>query len=238
MASSRRPGLRPRCRLALALLALVAVPLNGVVAQEQGETDGGPEGIVASEEYWAGLIAFKARDYEAALTAWQELLAANPDANVVLLRMAETHRALGNGAAEEASLKRLLATDPDNVGVTLTLAQAYIRADREADADRLFAEILAADPDNASMHVGVGDTYLKERRHKSALASYDRALAMDPELAVLHKQIGLAHVQGRDLAEAAAAFEKFLEMEPPDSGDAENIRKLLEAVEAQQGTTQ
>jgi hypothetical protein len=31
--------------LALALLALAAVPLNGVVAQEQGETDGGPEGI-------------------------------------------------------------------------------------------------------------------------------------------------------------------------------------------------
>ena len=83
------------------------------------------------------------------------------------------------------------------------------------------------------LHVGIGDTYLKERRHESALASYNRALAIDPDLAVAQKQAGFAHIQGRDFAAAATAFGKFLEIESVDAADAEIVRRLLEAVEAQ-----
>lgn len=224
--------------LALALFTAPAGQASGAVSQEQGEANAGTQAIVDSPEYAAALIVFKARDYEAALAAWQELVAANPDAAILWLRIAEVHQALGNSAAEEAALKRFLGADPGNHEVTFLLAQNYLRAEREADATRLFGEVIAADPDNALLHVGVGDTYLQERRYELALASYGRALAMDPELATAHKQIGLARVQGRDLTGAAAAFQKFLKMEPPGSADAENIGKLLEAIEAQQETAQ
>ncbi len=233
MADSRRVHRIGCSCIVIALCVLTAGQLRGATSQEQESPTSSTGDLVDSAEYAAGLSAFQARDYETALTAWQELLTANPDTNVVLLRIAEAHRALGNGAAEEAALKRVLASDPANVGVTLTLAQAYLRADRQDDASRLFEEVLANEPDNALLHVGIGDTYLKERRHESALASYNRALAIDPDLAVAQKQAGFAHIQGRDFAAAATAFGKFLEIESVDAADAEIVRRLLEAVEAQ-----
>ncbi len=234
---SRRPQLRDCFRFALALLTLTAGQLSAAPSQEPGGTTGEVEDVVETEEYQAGLIAVKARDHEAALEQWQKLLEANPTANIVLLRLAESHRALGNDAAEVAALKRYLGADP-NVGVSLTLARTYLRAGSDDAADRLFAELLARHPGDATVLVGVGDIYLKEQRNDLALATFSQALAIDPGLAVVHKQVGLAHVQARDLSSAAAAFEVFLELEPSDSGDAEIVRMLLEAVEAQLATAQ
>ena len=217
----------------LALCVLVAGQLSATMLQERVGTNSGVKDVVDSEEYRAGVSAFKARDYEAALAKWQELLGAKPIPNVVLLRVAEAHRALGNSAAEEVTLKRLLKADPSATTASLMLARNYIRADRESDAEAVFEELLADEPGNALLHVGVGDTYMKERRHESALASYRRALAIDPNLAVAQKQVGFAHVQGRDLAYAVAAFERFLQKEPADTDDAEIVRRLLEAIGAQ-----
>ena len=224
--------------LALALCTLAVGELSGATLQEQDDTNSGMGDVVDSEQYRAGVSAFKARDYEAALAEWRELLAASPVPNVVLLRVAEAHRALGNSAAEEVALKRVLKADPGATTASFMLAQNYIRADREDDAEGLFEQLLANESDNALLHVGVGDTYMKERRHESALVSYRQALAIDPNLAVAQKQVAFAHVQGRDLAGAVAAFERFLEMEPTDTDDAEIVRRLLDAIEAQLATQQ
>ncbi len=233
MAKSGRLQFRTCFCVALALLMLAAGQLSAAEVQDQDGANSGTEDVVDSEEYRAGVSAFKTRDYEAALAKWQELLAADPVPNVVLLRVAEAHRALGNSAAEEVALKRVLKADPDSRTASFMLAQSYLRADRQDDAEALFEKLLADEPDNALLHVGIGDTYMKERRHESALASYRRALAIDPNLAVAQKQVGFAHVQGRDLAGAVAAFERFLEMEPTDTDDAEIVRRLLDAIEAQ-----
>ncbi len=235
---SRRPQLWGCFRFALALLTLTAGQLGAAPSQEPGATIGEAGDVVETEEYRAGLIAVKARDHEAALEQWQKLLEANPASGIVLLRLAESHRALGNSAAAEAALKRILDADPENVAVAFMLAHAYMRTEREDDADQLFSEVLARYPGDASIHVGIGDTYLKEQRYEPALAAYLQALTIDPELAVAQKQVGLAHIQGRDLGAAAVAFQRYLVLEPADSDDAEIVRRLLEALEAQQVSEQ
>lgn len=209
------------------------VRLEKTTLQVASVAGGTIEGAREEEAYWAGTDAFEAGDHATAVARWEEFLVANPEANAVLLRIAEAHNAAGNAAGELDALERLVGADPENITAMFLLARARVGQGEIEQALSLFNEVAERDPENASLYYNIAEIYFEQRAADEAVSFYERALAIDPQMAAAYKQMGFAHINGGNLEAAAQAFRRFLEIEPEDSTDAALVRDVLSAVEEQ-----
>jgi Tfp pilus assembly protein PilF len=186
------------------------------------------------ENYRAGVAAFEAGDYAAALTSWNTFLADNPEAFPVWLRVAEAHVRLDDTAAAAAAYERVLALDGENQTALFMIAALKANTGELDEALGYFERVVAQDPENASLYYNIGEIYFQQSFSDEAITFYLRALEIDPAYADAHKQVGFAYVNTRQLDMAIASFERYLELVPADGEDAAIVGGLLEALKESQ----
>ena len=186
------------------------------------DADPAPEAAAALQR---GDAAAAAKDFRAALFAYQDALRAAPDNLEALVKAAQAYARLGHDDEASAQWTRALALDPRNAAALEGLAAA-----RERRA------ALAQDDSAAHYTAAVG--LIRARKFDEGAAELDRALAQKPHFAVALVARGSARVgQGRfddALADYAAARREDPRLAAPLLGLAEAYRGLGQREKAAQ----
>ena len=172
-----------------------------------------------------GDAAFAARDFRAALFAWQDALRISPDHLEALVKAGQAYARLGHDEEAIAQWTRALGIDPQNA-----TAREGIAAARERRA--------ALAVDDAAARYTRAVALIRGRQFAEGAAELDRALAQKPHFAVALVARGSARVgQGRfeeAVADYAAAHDADPRLASPLLGLAEAYRGLGQKEKAAQ----
>lgn len=186
------------------------------------------------ENYRAGVAAFEAGDYGAALENWRVFIADNPAAFPVWLRIAEAHVRLDDTAAALSAYGRVIELDGENQTALFMMAALEASSGELEAALGHFERVVTQDPDNPSLYYNIGEIYFQQSRPEEAIGFYARALQIDADYAAAHKQIGFAFVNTNQLDLAIASFERYLALVPADGEEAAIVSSVLEALKESQ----
>lgn len=180
--------------------------------------------------YYLGLL-YEAQGRPAdAATAFERVLALQPEDMPALVRLARIRIESGDAAAAEPLFERARAVAPRSVAVLAGLGQAALaRGDYETAVRRL-EEGLNAAPDIASLHAPLANAYRALGRNETAAAHVTRWRNTEIPLADPRKQEldiliesglsyelrGLRALGAQQWTDAAALFRRGIELAPPD----------------------
>jgi len=178
------------------------------------------KGVSASPEasYRLGILAAYRRDYEVAITYFQEAGNADPDYSDAFEAIAWLQQSLAmkhldqqdyDGALDRLAKARTAARHTNPLDLQALALRGYIAktlaqiADRRqdpagrskyyAEAASLFEHIVMLDPDNASAHNGLANVFLEAGNIDAAIASSLQALALAPHYTAAHHDLALAY---------------------------------------------
>ena len=221
----------------LSLAFLLAVSVDGGVQR-------GVSALVLptpASDLKRGDAAFAAKDYRAALFAYQDAIRVSPDSVEARVKAGQSYAKLGHDAealeqwtraleldprnptaleGRSAALERQAALAQDDSAARYTRAVALIR-DRKFDEGAVELDrVLAQKPDFAVALVARGSARVGQGRFEDALADYSAAQRADPQLA--SPLLGLAEAfRGLGQKEKAAQlYRQFAASAAPDAQPA------------------
>ncbi len=157
------------------------------------------------------------KQYDAAITKWNEALALSPDDAKALSNLGMQLAKVGR--AEEAKAKYLKATqtEPDYPDGYTNLGIAWAREGKfdQAIAYLQKAELLS--PWDAKVHSNLGAA-LAESGQGDAIAECQKALQLDPSYGEAYANLAIALAKAGRVDEAIPNFEKALQLDP-DNGE-------------------
>jgi tetratricopeptide (TPR) repeat protein len=157
-------------------------------------------------------------EHEAALAAYDAVLARTPQHRAALLERASVLRAMGRTAEAKAELEKLLAMLPGDAAVEINLASLLLERREHARARELLvsasADGKASDAVRALAHWNLGLLHGREGEHGAAVAAFEEALRLDPALDEARIQIGNALGRAGDYSGAASRYAEVLERAP------------------------
>jgi tetratricopeptide (TPR) repeat protein len=184
----------------------------------------------AEAVFLSGEIALARRDADAAVAAFEGLLATDPPSHDgydvrVRLALAEIHR--HRPAAAEEHLRRAIGFDPARVEPHALLAELYGHESRPADRLAELEAALPLDPQTDAVAKEAVLGAAKARQPTRVLELAPMAIFIDPGDADLHAALGRALAATGKPAAAAAAFEHALALEPPDAAALHRVLATL-----------
>lgn len=165
--------------------------------------------------YWLATALGAARQYDAALELYRDLLAEFPNDS-------QLHYAVGTVfflkvELEDAvrHLEESRRLDPDQLLSPYYLAMVAQKQGRNEESIRMFGEILKRHPDHAPSYEGLAVSLFKDRQYDAARANFEKAIQLDPNSARANYQLGqlLVRMGLRDKAQQQLAVAKGLREE-------------------------
>ena len=162
--------------------------------------------------YLQALLAYREKNYTAALEAIQQTLRAVPDFVAGLALEGSIAFQLGSYAQAEVSLQKALKQAPKQRLARVMLVNTYLRNGQPAKALETLKPLMEDADVNADVLALAGEVYMRNGNTKDAEAVFARAAALDPKdprkrtaLALTHLSTGDAQRGFRELEDAAAA---------------------------------
>jgi tetratricopeptide (TPR) repeat protein len=188
-----------------------AAPRSGANADDDNQ---------ATVAFLTGEMALGRRDADAAVAAFEGLLALDPPRHDgydvrVRLALAEIHR--HRPAAAEDHLRRAIAFDPARVEPHALLAELYGHAQRQPDRLAELEAALRLDPQTDAVAKEAVLAAAKAKQSGRVLELAPIAIFIDPGDPDLHAALGRALAATGKPAAAADAFERALALEAPDA---------------------
>jgi tetratricopeptide (TPR) repeat protein len=144
-----------------------------------------------NDSFNAGKDALTAKNYDAAVDAFQKGVETDPNQNVIWANLAEAY--IGQSAAK---------TGPDKQAALDKAAEAYTKA-------------IALKPDSAGYHNNYGLTLARMRKFDDAQAELTKAASLDPpDAAHYYYNLGAIYVNDGQAGPAEAAFKKAIDTNP------------------------
>ncbi len=144
-----------------------------------------------NDSFNAGKDALTAKNYDAAVDAFQKGVEVDPSQNVIWANLAEAYK--GQSATK---------TGPDKQAALDKAAEAYTKA-------------LAIKPDSAGYHNNYGLTLATMRKFDEAQAELNKAATLDPPNAAhYYYNLGAVYVNDGQAGPAEAAFKKAIDTNP------------------------
>jgi Flp pilus assembly protein TadD len=152
--------------------------------------------------------------YEAAVAAWGELVAVNPDNARIHNNLAEALARTGQFAAAIPHYEKALELNPQFHAIHKSLGLVLLEAERPAEAMAQFQEGLVAYPESAELHNDLGRTLAMQDRLDDAMAEFQAASKLDPRSAEAQHNIGRVLASKGQIAGAIPYFEKAVALDP------------------------
>ena len=210
LAKEKRSGQEKWLALAKQHIAELRAPSPSAAAQQSAA------GFVA-----AGDAAFAAKDFRAALFAYQDAILKEPKNVSALIKAGETYAKLGHETEAVEQWSRALQLDPGNEAA---------RADLARNGTVSAPPLLAVDESAARGHYAKGVQLVNEQKFDAAVTELDRALTLSPKFVEALIARGSARVgQGRfqdAVADYEAAHDRDPSLAAPLFGLAEAHRGL------------
>lgn len=150
-------------------------------------------------------------------------LARMPVSALILSRLAEIYRGIGDYGRAAQYLQRYLEHDPRPTEHWLSLAQLHAAAHNHAEAEAAFARVLAAEPANVTAALGHGDALHQRGRRDDAVAAYRRAHAAQPHNDAALFKLGSALMARGDTAEAGHYLRLAVTADPANARALVNL---------------
>jgi protein O-GlcNAc transferase len=154
-----------------------------------------------------------------ARAAWQQVLAAQPDHQPALRRLAQIALQTGQPGEAATLLRRVLALCPEDAASRGNLSSALLALGRHAEALQELEVAAAAVPGLGPLQYNLANLYAMLGHRAQAIEAYRRALALVPGLVEAWQGLGnTLALEGRR-AEAAEAYQRVVQLRP-DHADA------------------
>ncbi len=173
---------------------------------------------------------YDAGDYAAAITKWQEFLAANPSLHPIYGNIGNAYRDLGDVEKAREAYEALLAVEPANTMANYNIGEMLVEAGEIEGAMVYFEAVVETAPDDPAVYYNVAELYFSQSRMELAISFYNRALEIDPSYLSAHMQLAFAHVRAGNIPNAILAFEKYIEIAPEDDPELPLIKDMLAAL--------
>ena len=169
----------------------------------------------------------RAGELPAALTAYQNLLAAEPDnADALHLTGVLAHQ-MGRTTTGIAFIEQAIALNPATPMFHRNMAELRQSAGDHARAIAHLAKALTLSPNDAAVHAALGGARAAAGDPEGAIFSYRAALAIDPGLVGAHNNLGLALQELGKIDEAQASFERAIAIQPNFAPALNNLGALM-----------
>jgi tetratricopeptide (TPR) repeat protein len=169
-------------------------------------------------------------DYAAAITKWEEFLAANPTLHAINGNIGNAYRDLGDIEKATEAYETLLVAEPRNTMANYNLGEMLVQVGEIDAAMPYFEVVVEGAPDDPAVYYNVAELYFSQRELEGAITYYTRAIEVDPGYLPAYMQMGFAYVNSGDIPNAILAFEKYVEIAPEDDASLPIVKDVLAAL--------
>lgn len=187
-----------------------------------------------NDAFNAGMTAKQAGDFDAAIAAFKEASALDPEQHVVLAQLADVQVAAADKKVGDertqlledaaASYGKAITVSPETASYYNNRGLALVKAGQTDAGQADLAKAAEMDPVNGGRYYyNLGAVMINAGNTDGAIAAFKNAVAKDPNYAPAYYQIGTALVGKAETKEDGSvvpvegtveAFQKYLELEP------------------------
>lgn len=171
----------------------------------------------------AGKKALDARDYNAAIDAFRQVVAASPSDYAAHFNLGFAYTMAGKDAEATSEYQTVLQLHPGVFEAQLNLGNSYFRLSRFADADAAYRAALTLKPESAASEEGLGRSMARENQLADSEPHYRKAAALDPSYTDSLLELASLYEDHHQASEAIAIFRDF----PANPAAQERMGALL-----------
>jgi len=184
-----------------------------------------------NDAFNTGKEAMVAKNYDAAVQAFDKATQADPSQHVIWGQLAEAYIELGNtktGADQQAAYdkgleayNKAIALKPDDAAYHNNYALALVKGKKITEAQAELTKAAELDPTNAGKYYyNLGAVLVNVGQNDAAAEAFKKAIGTDPNYADAHYQFAITQM-------AKATIDKDGKIQPP-AGTIEELQKYLE----------
>lgn len=184
-----------------------------------------------NDAFNAGKEAMAAKNYDAAVQAFEKASQVDPNQHVIWGQLAEAYVELGNtktGADQQAAYEKgleaytkAIGVKPDDAAYHNNYALALVKAKKIPEAQAELTKAAELDPTNAGKYYyNLGAVLVNAGQNDAAAEAFKKAISIDPNYADAHYQFAITQM-------AKATIDKDGKIQPP-AGTIEELQKYLE----------
>ncbi len=204
--------------------------LSRAAAQAAAAAEADKAGAGLREMFQKANELTKAGQTDAAIAAYQEVLAKNPNVPEAHFNIGYLNAQKKDWAAAEAAYLKALEVRPDYGDAYVALARVYQDSGQGQKATELLAKAAADNPKDAKLQFNLGIFYLNSGRNEEAAAAFQSSVALDPANAEAYYHLGTLAVGQNKIADAISNLEKYLSMSPTNPQNVATAQGLLQAL--------
>jgi len=176
------------------------------------QLEGTEESLTSAEELYAtGIINLWARDYEEALSYFEEVVKKNPRNADAYFYIGVCNGKLGRYTEAAEAFKQAIR---DYAEAHNYLGVAYAELGRYKEAVEAFKQAIHIEPDDANAHYNLGVTYVELGYHKRAVEAFKQAICIKPDLIEAQYNLGMIYGKLGRYEEATEAFKQAIRIDP------------------------
>ena len=169
--------------------------------------------------------------YEAAVQAYQNALAVNPESPELYLALARLEAVKGDNAAARTQIGKALEKKGDYAAAVYLLAEMQVAERNLPEAIRSVEAVAMLSPNDSGVFFQLGLLYYDQKRFADAVLAFGRAVTINPQYANAKYLLGLSLYETKDTQGALAQFRE-LRATNPDNAEIADIISNLEAGKA------
>jgi tetratricopeptide (TPR) repeat protein len=194
----------------------------------------GPAGALAGVDAKAlqGELAkaeelMNAQQYDAAIAAYNAILAKTPALTMINLQVGRAQRMKKDYDAALATYKKMVEANPNDERAKIEIGMTYLEKGDFAAAETALTEASQSVSASREVFYNLGEVKFAKGETDAAMAAYQRAASMDPNWGKPLFKIGLGHLQKGDTKAAIETLEKVIAVDP-NSAEAGMAKATVE----------
>jgi Flp pilus assembly protein TadD len=155
-----------------------------------------------------------AQQYDAAIAAYNAILAKTPALTMINLQVGRAHRLKKDYDSALGVYKKMLEADPNNERAKIEIGMTNLEKGDFAAAETALMEASQSTSASREVFYNLGEVKFAKGETDEAMKYYQRAADMDPNWGKPLFKIGLGHLQKGDTKNAIATLEKVIAVDP------------------------
>jgi tetratricopeptide (TPR) repeat protein len=168
-----------------------------------------------------------AQQYDAAIAAYNAILAKTPALTMINLQIGRAHRLKKDYDAAVATYKKMLDADPTNERAKIEIGMTYLEKGDFDAAEAALTEASQSVSASREVFYNLGEVKFAKGETDEAMKHYGRAADMDPNWGKPLFKLALGHLQKGDTKAAIGMLEKVVAVDP-NSQEASMAKATIE----------
>jgi tetratricopeptide (TPR) repeat protein len=214
------------------LVALLVLFAGAVEAQNEIWTIPKPKPVEGAEEYKQGEAAFKNKDWNGAITAFEAAVSKNEDLFASYYYLGWAYKSISNPGKSAGNFAKFLGKAPKDGSAAQMVNAAtreagigHARAKRYGEAMPFLSKAAAANSSDTEVQFYLGIAQMQTGNDAAAEQTFDKVIQLQPNLDRAYYYAGVLDYKADRWAPAKEHLAKYLEMKPdgPFAAEAQTM---------------